>query len=91
MYACVCKISLLQTELHKKLAVCLPGLCVLYGTPTKSSSVSLSPQAIAFFLHVMEPVVSKAYVLVYFHSLVVSDNLPDSNFLKDIYTMVDDK
>lgn len=48
-------------------------------------------QAIAFFLHVMEPVVDRDYVFVYFHSLVVSENLPDSNFIKDIYNLVDNK
>ncbi len=39
----------------------------------------------------MEPVVSRDYVLIYFHSLVLSENLPDSNFIKDIYNLVDDK
>ena len=48
-------------------------------------------QAIAYFVHVMESVVSRDYVLVYFHTQSVSENQPDSSFFKQIYTMVDPK
>lgn len=39
----------------------------------------------------MESVISKDYVLVYFHTQTVSDNLLDSAFLKKLYTMVDNR
>lgn len=45
----------------------------------------------AYFIHVMETVVNKDYVLIYFHTQTVSDNLPDSNFLKQLYSMVDNR
>ena len=55
--------------------------------------VSLSPslQAMAYFIHVMETVVHKDYILVYFHTLSESDNQADSNFFKQLYSMVDDR
>ena len=54
-------------------------------------SFFLCRQAIAYFVHVMETVVHKDYVLVYFHTLSESDNQPDSNFFKQLYSMVDDR
>lgn len=48
-------------------------------------------QAIAYFVHTMELVVNRDYVLVYFHSQSMSENQPDSSFFKQIYTMVDPK
>ena len=53
-------------------------------------ALSLS-QAIAYFVHTMELVVNRDYVLVYFHSQSLSENQPDSSFFKQIYTMVDPK
>ena len=34
---------------------------------------------------------SKDYILVYFHTQTVSDNLPDSSFFKQLYGMVDSR
>lgn len=48
-------------------------------------------QAIAYFVHLMEPVVNRDYVIVYFHTLSISDNQPDSSFFKQLYTMVDSR
>ena len=53
--------------------------------------IDLSLQAMAYFVHVMETVVHKDYVLVYFHTTSDSDNQPDSNFFKQLYGMVDDR
>ena len=39
----------------------------------------------------METIAFKDYIIVYFNTACQSDLLPDSNFIKDIYTMVDDK
>ncbi len=43
----------------------------------------------AYFVHVMESVVNKDYVLIYFHADTTSDNLADSNFFKQLYGAVD--
>ena len=48
-------------------------------------------QAMAFFVHVMEPVVIKDYIIVYFHAGSQSDHLPDSSFFKQLYLTVDEK
>ena len=57
-----------------------------------SSHTTPSPvQAMAYFIHVMEPVAIKDYVLVYFHTQTQSENLLDSSFFKQLYLMVDDK
>ena len=45
----------------------------------------------AYFVHVMETVVHKDYVLVYFHANSDSDNQADSSFFKQLYSMVDDR
>ena len=45
----------------------------------------------AYFVHVMETVVHKDYILVYFNTLSESDNQADSNFFKQLYSMVDDR
>ena len=45
----------------------------------------------AYFIHVMESVVNKDYILVYFHAQAVSENLPDSNFFKQLYAVVDNR
>lgn len=39
----------------------------------------------------MESVVNKPYVLVYFNTDNPSENQLDSNFLKQLYTVVDDR
>ena len=53
--------------------------------------LSPSLQAMAYFIHVMETVVHKDYILVYFNTLSESDNQADSSFFKQLYTMVDDR
>ena len=54
-------------------------------------TVSFSLQAIAYFIHVMESVVHKDYVLIYFHTQTESDLLPDSSFFKQLYGIVDSR
>ena len=50
-----------------------------------------NPQAMAYFVHVMETVVSKDYILVYFHTLSESENQADSSFFKQLYNLVDER
>lgn len=49
------------------------------------------PQAILYFIHVMDHITVKEYVLVYFHTLTSDYNQLDSNFLKKLYDIVDIK
>lgn len=49
------------------------------------------PQALLYFIHVMDHIAVKEYVLVYFHTLTNDYNQLDSNFLKKLYDVVDAK
>ncbi len=46
-------------------------------------------QVIAYFIHIMESVVTKDYVIVYLHAQSLAENQPDSAFFKQLYNMVD--
>ncbi|NXS51619.1 GDAP2 protein, partial [Brachypteracias leptosomus] len=48
-------------------------------------------QALLYFIHVMDHIAVKEYVLVYFHTLTNNYNQLDSNFLKKLYDVVDAK
>lgn len=63
---------------------------VFVGRQFPAPKVDLS-KAMAYFIHVMETVVHKDYILVYFHTLSESENQADSNFFKQLYSMVDDR
>lgn len=44
-----------------------------------------------YFIHVMDHIAVKEYVLVYFHTLTSDYNHLDSDFLKKLYDVVDIK
>lgn len=48
-------------------------------------------QALLYFVHVMDHITVKEYVMVYFHTLTGVHNHLDSNFLKNLYDIVDVK
>lgn len=48
-------------------------------------------QALLYFIHVMDHITVKEYVMVYFHTLTGEHNHLDSNFLKNLYDIVDIK
>ncbi|XP_028936068.1 ganglioside-induced differentiation-associated protein 2 isoform X1 [Ornithorhynchus anatinus] len=48
-------------------------------------------KALLYFIHVMDHIVVKEYVLVYFHTLTSDYNRLDSDFLKKLYDVVDAK
>ena len=50
-----------------------------------------SQQAMAYFIQVMESIVHRDYIIVYFNSGCQSERLPDSNFFRDLYNMADPK
>lgn len=48
-------------------------------------------KALLYFIHVMDHIAVKEYVIVYFHTLTSEHNLLDSDFLKKMYDVVDTK
>ncbi|XP_048675626.1 ganglioside-induced differentiation-associated protein 2 isoform X2 [Caretta caretta] len=48
-------------------------------------------KALLYFIHVMDHIVVKEYVIVYFHTLTSDYNHLDSDFLKKLYDVVDIK
>ena len=48
-------------------------------------------QVVAYFIHVMDKIVNRDYVIVYLHTLTSEENQPPLSFLKDIYHLVDNK
>lgn len=49
------------------------------------------PQALLYFIHVMDHIAVKEYVMVYFHTLTGEHNHLDSDFLKNLSDIVDAK
>ncbi|XP_075994683.1 ganglioside-induced differentiation-associated protein 2 [Genypterus blacodes] len=48
-------------------------------------------KALLYFIHVMDHITEKEYVMVYFHTLTGEHNHLDSDFLKNLYDIVDNK
>ncbi|XP_048835064.1 ganglioside-induced differentiation-associated protein 2 isoform X2 [Brienomyrus brachyistius] len=48
-------------------------------------------KALLYFIHVMDHITAKDYVMVYFHTLTAEHNHPDSDFLKQLCDIVDIK
>ncbi|XP_069011170.1 ganglioside-induced differentiation-associated protein 2 [Embiotoca jacksoni] len=48
-------------------------------------------KALLYFIHVMDHITVKEYVMVYFHTLTGEHNHLDSDFLKSLYDIVDTK
>lgn len=48
-------------------------------------------KALLYFIHVMDHITVKEYVMVYFHTLTGEHNHLDSDFLKKLYDIVDAK
>ncbi|KAF3813250.1 hypothetical protein GH733_018414 [Mirounga leonina] len=57
----------------------------------KKISPQSEPWALLYFIHVMDHIAVKEYVLVYFHTLTSEYNHLDSDFLKKLYDVVDVK
>ena len=48
-------------------------------------------KAVSYFIHIMDPISSRDYVVVYFHTLVAEENSLPMSFLRDMYEMLDIK
>lgn len=53
--------------------------------------VRVRTQALLYFIHVMDHITVKEYVMVYFHTLTAEHNHLDSDFLKNLHDIVDYK
>lgn len=53
--------------------------------------VRVHTQALLYFIHVMDHITVKEYVMVYFHTLTAEHNHLDSNFLRNLHDIVDYK
>eukprot|EP00795_Rhopilema_esculentum_P017526 gene17526-9150_t len=48
-------------------------------------------KAVSYFVHIMDAIASREYVVVYFHTLATEDNALSMSFLRDMYEMLDIK
>ncbi|XP_067849055.1 ganglioside-induced differentiation-associated protein 2 [Heptranchias perlo] len=48
-------------------------------------------KALLYFIHIMDHIAAREFVMVYFHTLTSDHNHPDSEFLKKLYDVVDVK
>ncbi|KAL3882091.1 hypothetical protein ACJMK2_028462 [Sinanodonta woodiana] len=60
------------------------------GKNFPANSVDLE-KALLYLIRILDPVVEKDYVVVYFHTLTTGENQPPMNFLKTVYSVLDHK
>ncbi|XP_067896855.1 ganglioside-induced differentiation-associated protein 2 isoform X1 [Heterodontus francisci] len=48
-------------------------------------------KALLYFIHIMDHIAAREFVMVYFHTLTSDHNHPDSEFIKKLYDIVDVK
>ena len=48
-------------------------------------------QVVGYFTSLMDPIVQRSYVLVYFHTDADPEKQPDSTFFKELYGLLGDK
>ncbi|XP_041128535.1 ganglioside-induced differentiation-associated protein 2-like isoform X1 [Polyodon spathula] len=70
--------------------ICGRTVMVLVGRNIPVAQIDIE-KALLYFIHVMDHIVVKEYVLVYFHTLTGEHNHLDSDFLKKLYDIVDGK
>lgn len=63
---------------------------VLVGKNFPANTIDLE-KALLYLIRLLDSVVEKEYVVVYFHTLTTNDNLPPMNFLKTVYFALDHK
>ncbi|KAM9343635.1 ganglioside-induced differentiation-associated protein 2 isoform 2-T2 [Pholidichthys leucotaenia] len=70
--------------------LCGRTVMVLVGRNIPVTLIDLE-KALLYFIHVMDPIAVKEYVMVYFHTLTGEHNHLDSDFLKNLYDITDVK
>ncbi|XP_017164516.1 ganglioside-induced differentiation-associated protein 2 [Poecilia reticulata] len=70
--------------------ICGRTVMVVVGRNIPVTLIDLE-KALLYFIHVMDHITVKEYVIVYFHTLTGEHNHLDSDFLKNLYDVVDIK
>ncbi|KAG7467241.1 hypothetical protein MATL_G00151200 [Megalops atlanticus] len=70
--------------------ICGRTVMVLVGRNIPVTLIDME-KALLYFIHVMDHIAVKEYVMVYFHTLTGEHNHLDSDFLKKVYDIVDPK
>lgn len=70
--------------------MCGRTVMVLVGRNIPVTLIDIE-KALLYFIHVMDHITAKEYVMVYFHTLTAEHNHLDSDFLKNLYDIVDAK
>lgn len=70
--------------------MCGRTVMVLVGRNIPVTLIDIE-KALLYFIHVMDHITVKEYVMVYFHTLTGEHNHLDSDFLKNLYDIVDAK
>ncbi|KAJ8409926.1 hypothetical protein AAFF_G00209670 [Aldrovandia affinis] len=70
--------------------ICGRTVMVLVGRNIPVTLIDME-KALLYFIHVMDHIAVKEYVMVYFHTLTGEHNHLDSDFLKKLYDIVDPK
>lgn len=70
--------------------ICGRTVMVVVGRNIPVTLIDLE-KALLYFIHVMDHITVKEYVIVYFHTLTGEHNHLDSDFLKNLYDIVDIK
>ncbi|KAM6934974.1 ganglioside-induced differentiation-associated protein 2 [Xenentodon cancila] len=70
--------------------ICGRTVMVVVGRNIPVTLIDLE-KALLYFIHVMDHITVKEYVMVYFHTLTGEHNHLDSDFLKNLYDIVDTK
>lgn len=63
---------------------------VFVGKNFPAATIDLD-KALLYMIRLLDPIVEKEYVVVYFHTTTTNDNLPSMNFLKSVYMILDHK
>lgn len=70
--------------------MCGRTVMVLVGRNIPVTLIDIE-KALLYFIHVMDHITVKEYVMVYFHTLTAEHNHLDSDFLKSLYDIVESK
>lgn len=63
---------------------------ILVGKHFPANTINME-RALLYLIRVMEPIVESDYIIVYFHTQTSADNHPDMAFLKQVYSILDNK
>ncbi|XP_060944141.1 ganglioside-induced differentiation-associated protein 2 [Limanda limanda] len=83
-------IAALKALYHTGVDMCGRTVMVIVGRNIPVTLIDLE-KALLYFIHVMDHITVKEYVMVYFHTLTGEHNHLNADFLKNLYDIVDAK